>query len=177
MEYKATFTIGERDLVRFYMHQFWKNQMASIVIFAVIGMLLSFLFANGRVPAAGIAAVMAVTLCAVVGAFYLSYRFGIQRKVRKSAVKSGVSTYQQEVRINGFGVRVEAQGKTGRLSFDKLVLVEETKQYLYLYMTKEVAWLLPKDQMEHPEKDLAALRELFEKVIPAKQLRMKHHAA
>ncbi len=173
LEYCETFTITERDAVKFYMHLLWRNQLASLLVFALIGMLLSFLFASGRVPPAEVAVVMAVTLGAILGAFYLSYRLGIQRKVRKGKEKTGVGTYRQTVRINGFGVKVEAAGKTGRLGFDKLQRVEETRDYLYLYITKEVAWILPKAQMARREEDLAALRELFRRVIPEKQLKLQ----
>ena len=51
--------------------------------------------------------------------------------------------------------------------------VEETRDYLYLYITKEVAWILPKAQMARREEDLAALRELFRRVIPEKQLKLQ----
>ena len=75
--------------------------------------------------------------------------------------------------IDGFGVRVTARGRQSRVGFDKLMRVEETGKAIYLYLSANRAWILPKDQMEDPRGECARLRALFSTVIESRRLKLK----
>ena len=87
--------------------------------------------------------------------------------------RSGKESYIQHTEIDGFGIRVTVQGRQGKVGFDKLMKVEETGKAFYLYLAANQAWLLPKDQMEDPASESAALRQIFSTVVESRRLKLK----
>ena len=67
----------------------------------------------------------------------------------------------QETEINGFGVHVTVGKDRGKMGFEDLLRVRETRKAFYLFLSENQAWILPKAQMEDREGDCARLRELF----------------
>ena len=94
-------------------------------------------------------------------------------RVRRDLRREGGESYVQRVEIDGFGVRVTARGRQARVGFDKLMRVEETGKAIYLYLSANRAWILPKDQMEDPRGECARLRALFSTVIESRRLKLK----
>ena len=174
MDYQETFTIHAKDAIRFYFRLFCHSRIWMILGFGLAGALTTYLYgAPSGLPGPVLVGTMLLTFAVVAAAFLGASYLNIRRSVRKGAKKNGSSTYDQTVRINGFGIRVEANGKEGRVGFDKLWKVEETRDYFYIYLTRDNGWIMPKKQMANREADCAALRTLFTKVIPERQLHLR----
>lgn len=174
MDYQETFTIHAKDAIRFYFRLFYRSRLWMILGFGLAGALTTYLYgAPGGLPGPVLFGTMLLTFVVVAVLFLGASYLNIRRSVRKGAKKNGADSYQQAVRINGFGIRVDANGKEGRVGFDKILKVEETRDYFYIYLTRENGWIMPKNQMANREADCAALRALFTKVIPQRQLHLQ----
>ena len=174
MDYQETFTIHAKDVIRFYFRVLCRSRIWMILGFGLAGALTTYLYgASGSLSGPILWGTMLLTFAVVAVGFLGASYLNIRRGVRKGAKKNGSSSYEQTVRINGFGVRVTANGKDGRVGFDKLVKVEETRDCFYLYLTRDNGWIIPKNQMANREADCAALRALFQTVIPQRQLHLR----
>lgn len=109
----------------------------------------------------------------VIVAAVLSMYISTTRRIKRDFRRSGKESYIQHTEIDGFGIRVTVQGRQGKVGFDKLMKVEETGKAFYLYLAANQAWILPKNQMEDPEADSAALRQLFSNVVESRRLKLK----
>ena len=59
------------------------------------------------------------------------------------------------------------------MAFEKIREIRETKRAVYIYMTENDAWILPKAQMEDPAAEAAKLREIFGMVIESQRLHLR----
>ena len=174
--YERTFLIGEKDLIRFHCERCYREKLLGMLAMAVAGALIVLLYSSqlpwrpsdlelGLMIAGGF--VLALVFM-VLGAWLVT-----SRQVRSSMKKQGITEYQQAVRVDGFGVRVQANGKEGKLGFEHLHMVRETGTDLYIYITPTQAWLLPKSQMADPEAECAQLREIFTTVVEPRRLKLR----
>ena len=173
MEFHQTFTIGTRESTRFYFYQLWRTRRMGTLGFGLVGALVCYLYASPHLSPAALGAAMVAVFLLVVAAILLGYRLAVRGKLKKAAAKNGFSSYTQEIRINGFGIRVKAAGRESKVGFDKLYAVRETGKDFFLYLSEQDAWTLPKDQMADREKDCALLRDLLTKVVPSNRLHLK----
>lgn len=173
MEFHQTFTIGNKESTRFYFYQICRARWLGTLGFGLVGALVCYLYASPHLAPAALGVAMVVTFFLVSAAILLGYRLAVRGKLKKAAAKNGFSSYTQEILINGFGIRVKAAGRESKVGFDKLHAVRETGKDFFLYLSEQDAWTLPKDQMADREKDCAALRELFTKVVPSNRLHLK----
>lgn len=173
MEFHQTFTIGKRESTRFYLYQLLRARLVGSLGFGLVGALVCYLYASPYLSPAALAAAMVFTFLLMLAAIFLGYRLAVLGKLKKAAAKNGFSSYDQEILINGFGVRVKAVGRESRVGFDKLYAVRETDKDFYLYLSEQDAWILPKGQMAGGAADCAGLRKLFAKVIPSNRLHLK----
>ena len=111
----------------------------------------------------------ALPISAILGGYY----FTLRNKVRAAIRRRGRERYPQEILINGFGLRCTASGREVKVAFEKIREIRETKRAVYIYMTENDAWILPKAQMEDPAAEAAKLREIFGMVIESQRLHLR----
>ena len=171
MSYQRDFTIGLRETQDFDLSLVLGHWRKGIAGFALVGALAALLYTmntdlmlpvKAAVVLAGALAGAAVTVIAV--------SVSTLRKVRE---RSGREQYVQETEINGFGVHVTVGKDRGKMGFEDLLRVRETRKAFYLFLSENQAWILPKAQMEDREGDCARLRELFSAVIEKGKLKLK----
>jgi len=173
-EFRATFRIGEKEAVDFYIYQAIRTRFVGVVSFGLLGLVICYIYGGVIIDSPvllGGAMALSFALAAlftVVG-MYLSVKI----KVKKGMKQNNTADYDQHILINGYGVRTEANDKEVRISFDKIKAVRETGKAFYIYLSKDHAWILPKAQMEDMEKNSENLRKIFDMVIPSKQLHFK----
>lgn len=174
MSYQRDFTIGLRETQDFYLSLALGHWRKGIAGFALVGALAALLYTmntdlmlpvKAAVVLAGALAGAAVTVIAV--------SVSTLRKVREQVRRSGREQYVQETEINGFGVHVTVGKDRGKMGFEDLLRVRETRKAFYLFLSENQAWILPKAQMEDREGDCARLRELFSAVIEKGKLKLK----
>ena len=177
MDYHRTFLIGEREALDFYLYQALRRRLLGALGFGVVGLLVCWLYARGRMDSpASFAGAMALSFCAVVAALLIGYYLTLRGQVRAAVRRRGRERYPQEILINGFGLRATANGREVKVAFDRLREIRETRRAFYLYMTENDAWLLPKGQMEDPAEESARLRKIFTAVIESQRLHLKNAA-
>ena len=176
MNYRRDFTIGVREAGGLYrllaLEKWWKG----ILGFGLAGALTAWMYLGLLEPAPeGPVQVLAAVLAAlaVMFLFTLGLLLWSGHTVRSQARLTGRTSYVQETEIDGFGIRVTVGKDRARLTFDRLVRVWETRRAFYLFLSADQAWILPKNQMEHPEEDCRALRELFQQVVERRKLHLK----
>lgn len=172
MPYTRDFTIGPKETLRFYLTLELERWRKGVLAFGGAGALAGVMYAlNGGLGTAGTAlaalagAALGAGLCALWRV--LAVYFSVGRKLK------GRASYVQSVTVDGAGVRVTAGGNAAKVPFGKILRVRETASALYVFLAANQAWILPKAQMEDPEAECAALREVFRKTIPSGQLRMR----
>ena len=173
MEFHQTFTIGKRESTRFYFYQVLRARLVGSLGFGLVAALVFYLYASPYLSPIALGVTLVIVFFTMLAAISLGYWLAIGGKLKKAAAKNGFSAYDQEILINGFGVRVKAAGRESKVGFDKLHAVRETGKDFYLYLSDQDAWILPKSQMAGGAADCAALRELFAKVIPSSRLHLK----
>ena len=176
MNYKRTFTIGKKDIWRFYTMLALKKWGKLAVLMGLVGALTVQLYAPVlRLPDSIILRILASVAGAVLvtGLIVLYLVIYSRSKVLERLRRNGTESYEQEVEINGFGFYVQAHGKQSKVGFDKLLKVQETANAFYVYMTLIQAWILPKDQMENGEEEFRQLRTFFSTVMESKRLKLK----
>ena len=150
MHYKRDFVISLKETRAFYLDLALRSWLKGFWGFGLAGALTAWLYLGRFFPAENAAL-----------------------RVRRDFRRSGRDHYIQHTEIDGFGVRVTAQGRQAKVGFDKLLLVRETGGAFYLHLTPNQAWILPKGQMEDRAEECAQLRGLFSAVIPSRQLKIK----
>lgn len=168
MRYSRDFTITRRDTEKFYQMLVLRRWSKGILGFAVVGALVIKLYMDWlgfELGTAGTA--VAMVLGGILTAVFITagVLWRTKSNVAKLMRKKGRESYVQETRIDGFGVHVSVNGEDAKLAFDKLKLVQETKDAFYLFVTDNDAWIMPKAQMENPEEECCAIREIFSKVV------------
>ena len=176
MDYQRDFVIGLREVRRFYLGLALRTRTGALWAFGAVGALLGWLYGEllelpGGAPLR-VAVALGTRLLVVVTAL-ISLCLTTAGRVRRDLRREGGESYVQRVEIDGFGVRVTARGRQSRVGFDKLMRVEETGKAIYLYLSANRAWILPKDQMEDPRGECARLRALFSTVIESRRLKLK----
>ena len=177
MRYERTFQIRQRELIRFHFGQILREKLLGMIGLSVAALLIVYLYVTRLGLAASLGqltAWMALGFSLTLGGLLAGFYLRVTRHVRKSLQSLSAAGYAQTVVVDGFGVRVTAHGREARLGFDKLHLVRETQQDIYIYVTPEQAWLLPKEQMEDPSAECALLRQIFETVIESRRLALTH---
>ena len=176
MRYSRDFTIEKQHLQRFYQMLVLRRWRKGVVGFAVVGALVLKLYMDWlgfELGTIGMAAMMALggllTAVFITVGIMLRTRGNVSQMMRKKGKASSV----QQVRIDGFGVHVTVGEEKSKLAFDKLKLVRETKDAFYLFVTDNDAWIMPKEQMEDPEEECRAVREIFSKVVAPSRRKMK----
>lgn len=176
MRYIRDFTITQRDLAAFYQTLALRRWTKGILAFAVVGALVAKLYLNWlAIELDSTMTVVVLVAAAILTAVLITAGVMIRTRfqVRDSLRKTGRSSYVQETRIDGFGVHVTVDQASSKASFSKLRRVQETSAAFYLFLTDSDAWLLPKSQMENKEEECRTLREIFTKVLPPQQLKLK----
>ena len=174
MEYHRTFQIGQREAMDFYLYQAARHKALGAVGFCAVGLLICWLYsAQAQGSPASFAVAMVVTFAAVLTAILGGYYFTLRGKVRAAIRQRGKERYPQDILINGFGLRAAANGREVRVAFEKIREVRETGKALYIYMTENDAWILPKAQMEDPAAETAQLRRIFDTVIESARLHLR----
>ena len=176
MRYERNFQIGRRELIRFHFGQAMREKFLGMIGLSVAALLIVYLYVTrlgltatrGQLIAWMILGFVMTLACLAAG-FYLQVALHVRRSLRKLHVTG----YEQAVAVDGFGVRVTANGREARLGFDKLYLVRETRQDFYIYVTAEQAWLLPKAQMEDPAAECGTLRKIFGTVLESRRLALR----
>lgn len=174
MEYHRTFQIGQREAMDFYLYQALRHRSLGAVGFCVVGLLICWLYsAQAQGSPVSFAISMVITFVAVLAAILGGYYFTIRNKVRAAIRQRGRERYPQEILINGFGLRCTASGREVKVAFEKIREIRETRRAVYIYMTENDAWILPKAQMEDPAAETAKLREIFDMVIESQRLHLR----
>ena len=176
MNYKRDFVIGLKETRDFYLGLALRSWTRGFGGFGLAGALATwmyweFLDLPGELYVEILAAV-GVGLV-IVAAATLSMSISTTLRVKRDFRRSGKESYIQHTEIDGFGIRVTAQGRQAKVGFDKLMKVEETGKAFYLYLTANQAWILPKAQMEDPTQECAQLRQLFSAVVESRGLTLK----
>ena len=166
MNYHRIFHIDSRENVRFCFRQLLRRRLGGILGFGLAGALVCYLY-GVRALSGGL------LLLSMAGAFGAVSAAGALLTWWTARQRAGRLDYRQEITINGFGVRVSANGAEAKVGFDKLHAVRETGSNFYLFLDSTHAWILCKGQMEAPAEECRQLRELFRQVIPAKQLHLR----
>ena len=166
MNYHKIFHIDGRENVRFCLRQLLRRRMKGLAGFGLAGALVCYLYGQKTLAGWGLALAMA-------GGFAAVFAAGVLATCLTARRKAGHLDYRQEITINGFGVRVSANGAEAKVGFDKLHAVEETAADFYLYLDPDHAWILCKGQMEDPAGESRQLRELFVQVLEAKRLKLR----
>ena len=168
MRYSRDFTITRRDTEKFYQMLVLRRWGKGILGFAVVGALVIKLYMDWLGFSLGTAGTaVAMVLGGILTAVFITAGVLLRTKgnVAKLMRKKGRESYVQETRIDGFGVHVSVNGESGKLSFDKLKFVRETKDAFYLFVTDNDAWIMPKSQMENADEECRVIREIFGKVV------------
>lgn len=174
MEYHRTFQIGQREAMDFYLYQAARHRALGAVGFSVVGLLICWLYyAQAQGTPTSFAVSLVVSFVAVLAAILGGYYFTIRSKVRAAIRQRGREQYPQDILINGFGLRCTANGREVKVAFEKIREVRETKKAVYIYMTENDAWILPKAQMEDPAAETAQLRKIFDTVIESARLHLR----
>lgn len=176
MNYRREFTIGWKETWAFYrmlvLGRWWKGLLG----FGLVGCLVGWMYLEwlevglDTLPAVLAAAAFGL---AVMSAVALGITLSTRVKVRGEMKRRGRDSYVQAVEIDGFGIRVTAAGKQGKLGFDKVAKVRETGGAFYIFLAPTQAWLLPKAQMEDPAGESEQLRTIFRTVIESGRLKLK----
>lgn len=166
MNYHKIFHITPRENLRFCFYQLFRRRLKGFVGFGLVGALVCYLYCASALSGGKLLLAMAGGFAAVFAGGVLLTYLTARRKVRNL-------DYQQEITINGFGVRASANGAEAKVGFDKLYAVRETAGNFYLYLDPDHAWILCKDQMENPAGECRQLRELFFQVLESKRLKLK----
>ncbi len=175
MRYKRDFTIAEADLQKFYRMLVLRRWSKGVLGFGVVGALVGKLYMGWlNIPLTGAWEIIALVLAGLVTMLFvtLGVVFRTRQNVRKTIRSRGRGNYVQQTEIDGFGVHVTVNGEKAKVGFEKLHMVEETKDAFYLFLTAGDAWILPKEQMEEPERESEAIRAIFSKVIEPKRRRL-----
>ena len=176
MHYKRDFVISLKETRAFYLDLALRSWLKGFWGFGLAGALTAWLYLGRFFPAENVA--LRVLISVVTGLVVVAAATGAMAvvttlRVRRDFRRSGRDHYIQHTEIDGFGVRVTAQGRQAKVGFDKLLLVRETGGAFYLHLTPNQAWILPKGQMEDRAEECAQLRGLFSAVIPSRQLKIK----
>ena len=175
MDYRRDFTIGYRETRDFYLGLALRSWSKGFGGVGLAGALVVWLcWELLELPGAlyqELLAALGTGLLLTAGAT-LSMCLTTIHHVRRDFRRGGGS-YVQHTEIDGFGVRVTAQGRQAKLGFDKLMRVEETGKAFYLYLAANRAWILPKAQMEDPAGESARLRAIFTQVVESRRLKLK----
>lgn len=176
MRYSRDFTITQREVSALYQMLALRRWSKGILGFAVAGALVAKLYLNWLAIALNTAGTVLVLIAAaILTALLITLGILIRTRfqVRDSMRKTGRGNYVQQTRIDGFGVHVTVDQTSSKAGFEKLKLVQETSSAFYLFLTGSDAWILPKAQMENAEEECRTLREIFSKVVPSRQLKLK----
>lgn len=176
MHYKRDFVISFRETRDFYLRLALRSWTKGFWGFGIVGALVTAVYWEFlALPGGAYLEVLAAVIMGlvVVAAAMLSMCVTTSRRVRRDFRRSGRDSYVQHTEIDGFGVRVTVDSRQAKVGFDKLMKVEETGKAFYLYLAANQAWLLPKDQMEDPASESAALRQLFSTVVESRRLKLK----
>ena len=175
MRYERSFQIGEREMVRFHFRQSLREKVWGMLGLSLAGMLVIYLYLSRMVLDVTLSQMGIGMVCGFLGMFAAlcaAFYVPVLRHVRQGLKKLRTDHYAQSVVIDGFGVRVTANGREAKLPFDKIHLVQETRRDFYLYVTDTQAWLLPKEQMEDPAAESETLRTIFSAVLERRRLRL-----
>lgn len=176
MNYRRDFTIGLRETQAFYVSLVLGSWWKGIVGLGLIGGLVAWMYMNwARVTLAAPWRfwIMVAAMLATMGAIALGMALSTRSKVRAQVRRAGRESYVQQTEIDGFGVHVTVGKDRAKLSFEKLVRVQETGSAFYLFLSDSQAWLLPKAQMEDPDAECRQLRTIFRTVIESKKLKLR----
>jgi len=172
--YTREFVIRRRDQQEYYNGMVMRNWWKSVLWAALGGALVAWLYLTwvGRGFTAGEkAATMAATTLLTALVSFLVLWFNTRRHVDKQIRRNGKEEYTQLVEVTGFGVRVVADGREAKLSFEKLHRVAETPTAFYIHVSNTHAWILPKDQMADAAAESKQLREMFSTVMESRRLK------
>ena len=176
MRYSRDFTITRKDTLRFYQALALRRWCKGILAFAVVGALVAKLyldFLGFSLDTVGTAIVMAICALLTAALIALGTTLRTRNSVSAAMRKNGRETYVQETRIDGFGVHVTVDKNSAKLSFDKILRVQETKTAFYVFLTENDAWIFPKSQMENAEEECRTIREIFSKVVAPSRLKLQ----
>ena len=176
MRYSRAFQIGEREMVRFHFGRALREKLPGMIGLSVAGMLIVYLYMTRMgltITTGQLILWMALGFALVLAALFLGLYLSVVAPVRRGLKKQGMTRYEQVVNVDGFGVRVRANGKEAKLAFDKLFAVRETRRDFYLFVTDTQAWLLPKSQMEDEAAESALLRQIFSTGVESRKLRLR----
>ena len=176
MRYSRAFQIGEKEMVRFHFGRSLREKLPGMIGLSIAGMLIVYLYMTRMglsITTGQLVLWMILGFVFVLAALSLGLYLSVLFSVRKGLKKQGFTRYEQAVNIDGFGIRVRANGKEAKLAFDKLFAVRETRQDFYLFVTDTQAWLLPKSQMEDAAAESALLRQIFSTVVESRKLRLR----
>ena len=176
MHYKRDFVISLKKTRAFYLDLALRSWLKGFWGFGLAGALTAWLYLGRFFPAEN--AALRVLISVVTGLVVVAAATGAMAvvttlRVRRDFRRSGRDHYIQHTEIDGFGVRVTVDSRQAKVGFDKLMKVEETGKAFYLYLAANQAWLLPKDQMEDPASESAALRQIFSTVVESRRLKLK----
>ncbi len=173
MRYSRDFTITREEMQNFYRMLVLRRWQKGILGFAVVGALVARLYLNWLNLKLGTAwEIVIMLLTAVLTAVFITFGMTLRtrRNVDQLMRSKGRGSYVQQTRIDGFGVHVTVDKDSAKLPFEKIHLVQETKDAFYIFLTADQAWILPKAQMEDTDAECAALRGIFTRVVaPARR--------
>lgn len=173
-EFRATFRIGEKDAVAFYIYQAIRTRFAGVLGFGILGLVICGIYGSAIIESKVLLiGAMIISFAVAAAVTMLGMYYSILGKVRRSRKHDPNADAEQTIIINGYGIRTESGDNEVRIGFDKVKSVRETGKAFYIYIGKEKAWILPKTALRDAEKDCVRLRELFDMVIPSAQLKLK----
>lgn len=172
MEFTGTFTIGRKETTRFSRQVVMgKNQMM-LVVFTVVGMIA------GNYLVRRLAASPSMTLqilgslaggLVVFGICYGGLCYGVMRSESGAYSAGRRWTYEETLQIGPTDIRCTADEQSDSTGFDAVV-VHETKTDFYLYIGRESAWILPKNQLKDPERDEETIRRILRENVENEHL-------
>lgn len=96
-------------------------------------------------------------------------------KLKRGLIDSPLKQFTQTYNFSDTGILIESTGENGNsshtLAWIKFYKIIETTEYIYLHVSRQCSFILPKRCFENKEQ-LKTLRDLFQKNIETKKLEL-----
>ena len=172
MHYQRSFQIGQEEATAFQLHQAFKTCCILSTVLALGGGALCLFFLQWKnATGAFTTGIMSFILFFVL--VFFTVRSTISKQVASLYEKGERKPYRQQVSVDGAGLEVRSGKKTKRIALSSLKQAVETRTHLYLYVSKDDAYILPKAQMEDPEAEMETLRAILREFMVEQSLHLK----
>jgi hypothetical protein len=172
MEYAGTFSIGRKETTRFSKQIVMGKNQIFFFVFTAVGLICgNFLIRTLRPNPSMTAQILASFAGGVVvlGICYGGILYSVVRSELNAYTAGRRWTYKETLQIGPTEVRCTTDEESDSVDFGAVV-VHETKEDFYFYIARESAWILPKGQLQDPERDQETIRKILRANVEADRL-------